>query len=261
MRGETAPTQLGGVVVVAPVVAWLQEDGHRPRPGQRDARLVAVVHRLEDDHLVTGVEHPEERTGEGLRRPCRHEDLGVGIELEAVEAALVVGDSVAQHRVAERRWVLVDATADRRDGRVEHLRRPVGVGEALPEVDRAGGDRQRRHLPEDGGPEPLQLRRERRSGAGRGGRHAGHRTQDGSMRNFDVRPLSNGWCPSWSSLVFDAADPRFLTESRQRLGSARWWATPWTLAAYIARSAARSSDSSDVPCAGKSAAPTLAVSS
>ena len=51
------------------------------------------------------------------------------------------------------------------------------------------------------------------------------------------------------------------TKRRQKPGSARWWATPWTLAAYIARSAARSRDSSDVPWAGNRAAPTLAFSS
>jgi hypothetical protein len=139
------------------VVTRLQQDRDRAGAGEGDARLVAVVHRLEHDDLVAGVEHAEEGAGEGFGRPRRHEDLGVGVVLEAVEAELVAGDGLAQHRLAERRWVLVDAAADRLHGRVEDLGRPVGVGEALSEVDRAGGDGERGHLAEDRGPEALEL--------------------------------------------------------------------------------------------------------
>ena len=72
----------------------------------------------------------------------------------------MVGDRVAQLGDADPRRVLVVPGADRGDGGLEHLRRPVGVGEALPEVDRAGRDRERRHLGEDRGAEALEARGE-----------------------------------------------------------------------------------------------------
>ena len=42
------------------------------------------------------------------------------------------------------------------DRGVGHLGRPVGVGEALAEVDRAGLEGERRHLGEDGRAEPVE---------------------------------------------------------------------------------------------------------
>ena len=59
------------------------------------------------------------------------------------------------------RRVLVLAAAHGGDGGVEHLAGTVGVGEALTEVDRAGGRGERRHLGEDRGAEALELAAER----------------------------------------------------------------------------------------------------
>ena len=152
--------QLVDVEPVPAVLVRLQEHGHRPGAGQRDARLVAVVHRLEDDDLVAVVEHAEQGTGQRLGRAGRDEDLGVRVVLEAVEALLVAGDGVPQHGQARAGRVLVDAAADGLDGGVEHLVRAVGVREALAEVDRAGGHGQRGHLGEDRRAEPAQLGRQ-----------------------------------------------------------------------------------------------------
>ena len=122
VRGPTAASQLGRVEAVAAVGLRTQQDGHRPRPGQGDARLVAVVHRLEDDDLVAVVEHPEQRPGERLGGAGGDQHLGVGIVIQPVEALLVAGDGLAQHGHADARRVLVDAAADRLDRRLEHLR-------------------------------------------------------------------------------------------------------------------------------------------
>ena len=58
------------------------------------------------------------------------------------------------------RRVLVLAPLDGVDRGLHHLGRTVGVGEALPEVDRAGLDGERGHLGEDRGAEALEARRQ-----------------------------------------------------------------------------------------------------
>ena len=79
-------------------------------------------------------------------------------DLEAVEAVLVADHGVAQLGHARPGRVLVAlAVGDGVDGGVAHLGGTVLVREALAQVDRAGGDRQRRHLGEDRRAEALQL--------------------------------------------------------------------------------------------------------
>jgi hypothetical protein len=75
----------------------------------------------------------------------------VRIECDPVEALLVLGDRVEQVGHAATRGVLVDAVRDRVAGGLEHVRGAVLVGEALPEVDRAGPGGEPRHLCEDRG--------------------------------------------------------------------------------------------------------------
>ncbi len=89
------------LVGVEPVAAVARGEQHRAcdGTGERDARLVAVVHRLEHHDLVAGVEHAEQCSGERFGRAGRHEHLGVGVVLESVEAALVLGDRRSEHRV------------------------------------------------------------------------------------------------------------------------------------------------------------------
>jgi hypothetical protein len=100
---------------------------------------------------------PSRAAASRLRGARRDQHLGVGVEVDVVEAALVAGDRFAEHGQAGAGWVLVEAAADGGDGGVEHLGRAVGVGEALPEVHGAGGRRQRRHLREDRRAEPGEL--------------------------------------------------------------------------------------------------------
>ena len=121
VRGRDGRPQLGGIEVVLAIGVRAQQDRHGTRSGQRDAGLVAVVHRLEDDDLVAVVEQPEQRAGQRLGGAGGDEHLGVGIVLEAVEAPLVAGHGLAQHGQAGSRRVLVDARADGIDRSVEHL--------------------------------------------------------------------------------------------------------------------------------------------
>ena len=75
----------------------------------------------------------------------------VRVDLEPVEAAVGGGDGVPQFGHAGHRRILVAAVEQRVGGGAEHVLRPVGVGEALAEVDRAVLDGERRHDGEDGG--------------------------------------------------------------------------------------------------------------
>jgi len=74
----------------------------------------------------------------------------VGIELDPVAAALVVGDRRSQLGHARQRRVLVGPPGAHRnrDG-IGDLVRAVGVGKALSEIQRAGAQGERRHLGED----------------------------------------------------------------------------------------------------------------
>ena len=97
MRRRTRGGELRSVESVAPVGAGTQHHGPRHASGHRDARLIAVVHRFEQDDLVAGVEHAEQRPGERLGRTGRDEHLGVGVVREPVEPLLVLDDRLAEH--------------------------------------------------------------------------------------------------------------------------------------------------------------------
>lgn len=134
-------------------------EGQRYADGARhgDAGGVRVVERLEGDHLVARLQQGEHRGGDGLRGPRGDQHLRVGVETDAVEAPLVVGDRRAEFRDARTRRVLVAAAvAQRPDRRLADFRRAVGVRETLPQIDRAGGRGQRGHLREDRRAESVQ---------------------------------------------------------------------------------------------------------
>ena len=76
VRGVIAGAKLVDVEVVTIVVAGLQQHGMERRAGHRDHGLVAVVDRLEQHHLVAGVEHAEQRTGERLGGTGGDQHLG-----------------------------------------------------------------------------------------------------------------------------------------------------------------------------------------
>ena len=136
-------------VEVEPEVRRPQRHRHPDGAGQLDACAVGVVERLERHHLLTRVDESEQRCGHCLGRAGGDHDLGGGVQVEAVEPFLVLGDRQPQVRLTRPRRVLVQPRPDRRDRRVGHLDRAVGVGEALAEVDRTRLQRQGRHLGEN----------------------------------------------------------------------------------------------------------------
>ena len=164
--GEGRPER----VLVDGEVGEAQDGGTADRAGQRDRGGVRVVVGLEGHDLVAGLAQGEHHRGDRLGGAGRHEDLPVGVDVEPVEAPLVRRHRRPQLRNARTGRVLVAAAVDRRDGRVEHLARPVGVGKALAEVDRAGARGQGAHLGEDGGAEALHARDQRISHAGQASR-------------------------------------------------------------------------------------------
>ena len=138
-------------------VGGAQGDDPALGAGHGDGGGVGVVIGLEGDDLVARLAQPEHGGGDRLRGAHGDDDLGVGVVVEAVPAALMLGDRLAQRRQARPRRVLVVPGPDGGDGRLGHLRRPVGVGEALAEIDRPRPGGQDRHLVEDRGGERLEM--------------------------------------------------------------------------------------------------------
>ena len=64
------------------------------------------------------------------------------------------GDGAPQRRQAAHRRILVGAFAQGPGGGVADRRRPVRIGEPLPQIDGAMLRRQERHMGEDGGGTP-----------------------------------------------------------------------------------------------------------
>ena len=153
VRGPNAARSSAGSKAYRPSAPGRSVTGRRTAPASAIAGGVRVVVRLEADHLVARLAEREDAGGDRLGGARGHHDLAVRVVLQAPEPALVGGDGRAQRRDARARRVLVVAGAQRLGGRGQHLRRAVGVGEALAEVDRAGTHGERGHLGEDGGPE------------------------------------------------------------------------------------------------------------
>ena len=93
MRGPDGGGQLVGIEVP---VGRVQADEAGDGAGHGGSGRVGVVGRLEHDDLVAGLAQGQERGGDGLGGPDGHEDVGVGVEVEAVPVPLVGGDGVAQ---------------------------------------------------------------------------------------------------------------------------------------------------------------------
>src|SRR5699024_1481397 len=70
----------------------VQRDGPLDPAGEGDAGGVGVEGWLEGDDLVAGLDETEQRGGDRLAGPGRHEHLVDGIECDAVVALLVLSD-------------------------------------------------------------------------------------------------------------------------------------------------------------------------
>ena len=139
MRAPRPGGGRGELVGVEGPVRRVQADQPRHGAGHGGAGGVGVVGRLEHDDLVAGLAQREQRRRDGLGGAHGHEDLGLGIEVEAVPGALVRGHGAPQLGDARARRVLVAPLPDGRHRHLAQLVGTVGVGEALAEVDRARG--------------------------------------------------------------------------------------------------------------------------
>jgi hypothetical protein len=123
--------------------------------GHDGLRAVVFKVRGEDDDLVAGIREREDRVDHGLGRADRDDDLGLGVERPAHEAAALFAHGAAEIRRAHRDRVLVRAgVADHLEPVHERLGR-VEVGEALGEVDGVVRNRDAGHPADDGVGEEL----------------------------------------------------------------------------------------------------------
>ena len=82
--------QLGGVEHIIAVGIWRQQHGNRSSVSHRNARAVAVVHRLEHDDFITGVEHAEQGSRQRFGGTGCDHDLRRRVELECRRTAVGV---------------------------------------------------------------------------------------------------------------------------------------------------------------------------
>ena len=148
--------RMKGIVVECKTVAiGDQRDGHPLGTGHRCRGGVGVVIRLDHHHPPTGLDQPDDRSGDRLGGADRDQYLGGRIVLQAIVIELVLGHRLPQGRDAWTGRILVLAGRDGLLCRGEHRRRAVGVRESLTEIDGIVLGRQLRHLGEDGGRERL----------------------------------------------------------------------------------------------------------
>ncbi len=123
--------------------------------GDDAAGPVVLVERLEDDHLIPGVQDRQERREHRLGRAAADGHVPLGIDLHAVALRVFVGDGAAEPRRAPRDRVLMEVAVDRSVCRRDQLRGRREVRHALREVDAAHLAHDPRHLADDGLREPL----------------------------------------------------------------------------------------------------------
>ena len=101
-------------LLVQPPVRRLEPQQARNAAGLADDRQIGVVDRLEHDDFVARLDHGEDRRGQRLGAARGHHHLGHRIEVQAVPAAVMRRDRLAQFRNPHHRGVLVVAVHRRR---------------------------------------------------------------------------------------------------------------------------------------------------
>ena len=147
--GAPGECRLQGIERQRPV-RRLEPDQPRHGAGAAHDRQIGIVERLDQNHLVAGLDEPEQgaRQRFGSARGDYH--LARPVDLQVVEPFGVRGHRLAQGRDAHHRWILVDAVRQVVRGRGDHVVRPVAVRESLAEIDRVVLLGEPRHDLEDG---------------------------------------------------------------------------------------------------------------
>jgi hypothetical protein len=135
-----------------------------PAPRQQHGGLVGVITWVKYDHLVAGAHDGGDGVEQALRRTVRHRDRGLRIQRASVITGELFRDLLLQVRHAGHRCVLVLACLDVSGQGLDEGCRRIEIGEALPEVQRAGLLGKPRHHREDRGSDPGQLGLERDHG-------------------------------------------------------------------------------------------------
>ena len=130
-------------------VAWIERHMHRAPAVELDRGLVAVVARIEHDDFVARMHDRGDRGEQRFGRARGHRDVGVRIDLAAVQRFGLARDLLAQRRQAGHRRVLVAAGVHRRGERIAHRLRTVEIRKALAEIDRLVLQRELAHDGED----------------------------------------------------------------------------------------------------------------
>ena len=136
---------------VGPEAAGCERHTHHHAAGQLDVGHIAVVARLQHDHLVARVHHRQDGGEDGLGGTCGHGDFRVRVTGQAVKRLHFGGHGLAQGGHAGHGRVLVVAGLHGLRHGIHQRRVAVKVRETLPQIDRTGFGRQRRHDGEDGG--------------------------------------------------------------------------------------------------------------
>src|SRR5260221_13437518 len=68
---------------------------------------VRIVIRLDNNHLVTGINQPQDRGEDPLSRPCSDDNSADDVDIQIVEACCVIDDSLAQRCGSRTGGVLV----------------------------------------------------------------------------------------------------------------------------------------------------------
>ena len=89
--------------------------GHQCKPGavsagKSNGRFVAVIGRVQQNHIVAGPDHSLHRDKQGLGGAGGESDFQVGVDLAAVAFPYKIGDGFAQLRNAVHGRVLITAT-------------------------------------------------------------------------------------------------------------------------------------------------------
>ena len=149
------------LVEVGPEGAGCQRYAHRGATGQLDVGHVAVVTRIEHDHLVAGPHDRQDGGDDGLRGAGGDGDFRGRIvgaaTMGPVPAPQFCGNRLAQERHAHHRRVLVQAAPHRVRNGVDEGRVAVEIRKTLAQVHRAFFRGQGRHDGEYGGADGRQL--------------------------------------------------------------------------------------------------------
>ena len=145
-RGD-GPVQL---FCIQPVVWRFQRQGHRLGPGKDGRRDIVLVGRLNDQHLVAGIQQGQQRCVHRFCHATGDGDVFGRIDFPAQPLGVHFGQFLAQGGVAPGRRVLVVAVVDRLGGGFLEGERRIKVGESLAQVDGVVLHGQPGHLADDG---------------------------------------------------------------------------------------------------------------